>query len=276
MTIRECINEAVSIIQPNLSHQPDIAIILGSGLGNLANHINEEYSLPFVDMPHCEKAGAFGHVGRLVLGELGGQQVACMQGRLHTYEGYMPEQVVFPLRVMHALGARTLIVTNAAGGINKHYNVGDIMLICDHINFAGGNPLTLGADQDSVAFPDMSNAYSLALLVKAFKAAATCNLTLQQGVYLGVRGPNFETPAEIRAFRTWGADAVGMSTVYEVLTAASLGMDVLGLSLIANKAAGMHKKPITSEDVMETTNRVARDIGRLLLEILATWNEESK
>jgi purine-nucleoside phosphorylase len=196
-----------------------------------------------------------------------------MQGRLHAYEGNTPEEVVFPLRVMARLGAKTLVITNAAGGINESFDAGDLMLITDHINFTGANPLTLNAEQGLDMFPDMTHAYTPALRKKALSAAEACGLKLRQGVYIGLRGPNFETPAEIRAFRIWGADAVGMSTVFEVLTAASLGMNILGLSLITNMAAGILDQPITGEEVLEASIIAAKDVESLLLELLSSWEE---
>ena len=268
MSLNDHIGEAVATIKPHLSAQPDIALVLGSGLGGLVENITESFSRDYRDIPHFKEARAFTHVGRLICGEMGGQQVVCMQGRLHAYEGNTPEEVVFPLRVMHGLGAKTLIITNAAGGINESFDVGDLMLITDHINFTGANPLTLNEEEGFDVFPDMSHAYSPALRDKALKAAGACGLKLRQGVYIGLRGPNIETPAEIRAFRTWGADAVGMSTIFEVLTAVSLGMEVLGLSLITNMAAGILDQPITGAEILEASKLAAKDIESLLLELL--------
>ena len=273
MTISEQINAAAAALQAQVATTPHIALILGSGLSSVANAINANLSVDFKDIPHFRQPGASGHKGRLVFGTLGGQQVVCMQGRLHGYEGHTPQQVVFPLQVMAALGARTLLVTNAAGGINPSFCVGDIMLISDHINFTGTSPLVLSAAQGLTTFPDMTHAYTPALRTQALQAAATCGITLKQGVYLGLRGPNFETPAEIRAFATWGADAVGMSTVFEVLTAASLGMQVLGLSLITNKAAGMQNAPLTGQEVLQTSQSAAKRIQALLLELLLNWEK---
>jgi len=271
MSLNDRIEKAVASIRPHLEQEPKIALILGSGLNELAENIDIKYSKDYRDIPYFKETGASGHIGRLVFGEFGGQQVVCMQGRLHGYEGNTPEEIVFPLRVMFELGARTLIVTNAAGGINEAFDVGDIMLITDHINFTGENPLTLSKEQDFSAFPDMCYAYTPDLRKKALSSAEACGLKLRKGVYLGLRGPNFETPAEIRAFRIWGADAVGMSTVFEVLVAASLNMNVLGLALITNKAAGMLDQPITSEEVLEASKSAAKSIKSLLLELLHAW-----
>jgi len=268
MSLNEHIKEATAAIEPYLTHRPRVALILGSGLGGIAECIKEEFSIGFEHIPHGKPTLAPSHRGRLVFGELGGQRLACMQGRLHVYEGYSPEEVVFPLQVLSELGATTLIVTNAAGGINTSFDVGDIMLISDHINFTGATPLTFRAESGLSMFPDMSRAYTPALQKLALEAAEGCDITLRQGVYLGLRGPSFETPAEIRAFRCWGADAVGMSTVFEVLSASSLGMEVLGFSLITNMAAGILNKPITGEEVLESSRVAAEHIETLLLEVL--------
>jgi purine-nucleoside phosphorylase len=270
MPFNERIEQATAAIRPHLATMPPprVALILGSGLGCLAERIDAHASVSYGDIPHFRQSGAPGHAGRLIFGTLAGQQVVCMQGRLHGYEGNSAEDIVFPLRVMHALGARTLVVTNAAGGINTAFGVGDVMLISDHINLTGTNPLTLSADEGPHAFVDMSYAYTSALRTAALEAAESCGIVLRQGIYLGVRGPSFETPAEIRAFRAWGADAVGMSTVFEVIVAASLGMEVLGLSLITNMAAGVLDGPITGEEVLETSKVAARTLETLVLETL--------
>jgi purine-nucleoside phosphorylase len=264
----QAIAQALAVIQPQLEVPPQVALICGSGLAGLAEHIDAHAIIGYGDIPHFKGSGAPGHKGRLVIGGLAGQQVVAMQGRLHGYEGNTPEEVVFPLRVMHALGARTLIVTNAAGGINTDFKVGDVMLNLDHINLTGSNPLTLGGGQRMCEFADMSHAYTPALRQKALAAAEACDVALRQGVYIGVRGPSFETPAEIRAFRTWGADAVGMSTVFEVIVAASLGMEVLGLSLITNMAAGIFDAPLTGREVLKTSEVVAKKLEHLVTGVL--------
>jgi purine-nucleoside phosphorylase len=272
MSQKDRIDQAVAAIQTRLSVQPRVALILGSGLGGLAERIDTRLSLDYRDIPHFKESGAPGHVGRLIFGELSGQQVVCMQGRLHGYEGNSAADVVFPLRVMHALGAHDLIVTNAAGAINTNFEPGDIMLITDHINLTGSHPLTLGDKQGLREFTDLTYAYTPALREKAVAGAESCGLTLRQGVYLGVRGPTFETPAEIRAFRVWGADAVGMSTVFEVITAASLKMGVLGLSLITNMASGILDQPITGEEVLGISRSAAVSFESLVQEILTRWD----
>jgi purine-nucleoside phosphorylase len=271
MSQKNRVAQAVATIEPHLSAQPRIALILGSGLGGLAERIDIQFSIDYRSIPYFKESGAPGHVGRLIFGELAGQQVVCMQGRLHAYEGNSATEIVFPVQVMHALGAQSLIVTNAAGAINTDFEPGDIMLITDHINLTGSHPLTLGDEQDTSEFTDLTYAYTPALRKKAFAATEACDLTLRQGVYLGVRGPTFETPAEIRAFRVWGADAVGMSTVFEVMAAASLGMQVLGLSLITNMAAGILDQPITGCEVLELSKVAARQMEALVLKVLDTW-----
>ncbi|MDR0349929.1 MAG: purine-nucleoside phosphorylase [Coriobacteriales bacterium] len=271
MSQKNRVAQAVATIEPHLSVQPRIALILGSGLGELAKRIDAHFSIDYRDIPYFKESGAPGHAGRLIFGELAGQQVVCMQGRLHAYEGNSATEIVFPVQVMQALGAEALVVTNAAGAINTDFEAGDVMLITDHINLTGSHPLTLGDEQDTREFTDLTYAYTPALREKTLAAAEACDLTLRQGVYLGVRGPTFETPAEIRAFRVWGADAVGMSTVFEVMAAASLKMDVLGLSLITNMAAGILDQPITGCEVLELSKVAAQRVEALVLKVLDAW-----
>jgi purine-nucleoside phosphorylase len=267
MTLKERIAQATDFIRPQLSHAPDIVLVLGSGLNALAQDLKAQASFAYGDIPHFKAAGAPGHTGRLLFGELFGQQVVVMQGRLHAYEGHSAADIVFPLRVLQALGAKTLIMTNASGGINDSFDVGDIMLVKDHINFTGMNPLTLSLDTGISDFIDMTYTYTPALQEKALKAASACGIKLQQGVYLGLRGPSFETPAEIRAFRAWGADAVGMSTVLEVIAACALKMDVCCLAMISNKAAGMLDQPLSGDDILEAS-KIAADNMELLIRAL--------
>jgi purine-nucleoside phosphorylase len=262
------VREALSTLEPLLKAPPEVALILGSGLGGLASLINIEASIGYEDIPHVKTSGAPGHAGRLLFGTLAGRRVACMQGRLHNYEGHTPSEIVFPLQLLKTLGAQTLIVTNAAGGVNLSYSVGDIMLISDHINFFGANPLTMNPEQGVSDFVDMTYAYTPALRSLAFGVGEKLGLKLREGVYLGLRGPNFETPAEIRAFRIWGADAVGMSTVFEVLAAVQMEMRVLGLSLITNMAAGVLDEPLVGDHVIEASQHAAADLQALMLELL--------
>ena len=268
MALQDRINEALAFISPQLSEAPELALILGSGLGGLAEAFTPDATINYNDIPHFKSSSAPGHVGRLLFGHLHGKYVACMQGRLHYYEGNAPEDTVFPLRVLNALGANTLIVTNASGGVNLGFDVGDIMLITDHINLMGANPLTFGLDQNLYDFQDMSYAYSRTLAEHARNTASEINLPLRQGIYLAVRGPSFETPAEIKAFRTLGADAVGMSTVFEVIVANQLNMQVLGLSLITNMAAGVLDQPLSGDDVVQTAATAASKMQALVLGVI--------
>jgi purine-nucleoside phosphorylase len=250
---------------------PQIGIILGSGLGGFASQVVDAVAIPYAEIPHFPQSTVAGHSGKLVLGTIGGVPVAVMQGRVHAYEGYGMEQVTFPMRVLGLLGVRTLIVTNAAGGIRTDIPQGSLVAISDHINLTGMNAAagpnearfacTEGAGQ---RFFDMSTAYSPALRKIAQDEAARQNIPLSEGVYLAVLGPSFETPAEIRAFRTLGADLVGMSTVHEVIVARHVGVEVLGLSLVTNMAAGVTGETIHHEDVMEVGRRVEQQFTGLL------------
>ena len=268
MALQERINDAVTFIQPQLGETPEIAVILGSGLSGLAELVEAPIVIDYQDIPYFKSSSAPGHVGRLLFGRIADKPVACMQGRLHFYEGNQPEDTVFPLQVLHALGARALVVTNAAGAINLDFEVGDIMLITDHINLFGAHPLTFGADQELFEFLDMTYAYAPNMQTIARQVAQNQNLNLREGVYLGVRGPSFETPAEIRAYRSWGADAVGMSTVFEVIVANQLRMQTLGFSLITNMAAGILDQPLSGEEVIETASFAAVKIQNLVLDVL--------
>ncbi len=251
--------------------QPRIGIILGSGLGGFASQVEKAVTIPYSEIPHFPQSTIAGHEGKLVVGNIAGVPVAVMQGRVHAYEGYPLSEVIFPTRVLALLGCRTLIVTNAAGGINKNLQQGGFVAISDHINLTGMNA-ALGPNEPRFAvtpnsaqrFFDMSNAYSPALRELAQAEAAKQNLPLPEGVYIAVLGPSYETPAEIRAFRTFGADLVGMSTVHEVIIARHMGLQVLGLSLVTNMAAGVLDEAIHHEEVMETGKRVEAQFTSLL------------
>lgn len=263
------IEKAVEFIKSKIKDNYEIGIILGSGLGNLGEKIaNPEY-VDYADIPNFPVSTAPGHVGRFVFGQLNGKNVMCMQGRIHLYEGYPVESVVMPIRVMKMMGVKTLIVTNAAGGINENFDVGDIMVISDHINFTGRNCL-IGENEDrfGVRFPDMSFGYSPELSKIAFNCAKRLNMKLQKGIYIGCTGPSYETPAEIRAFRIMGADAVGMSTVQEVIAANHCGIDVLGFSLISNKAAGLSGERLTEEEVLTIGRQKSEEMQTLITEIV--------
>lgn len=251
------IREAADYIRSLIKVKPEIGLIMGSGLGVLGDYIEDAVTIKYENIPHFPLSTVEGHAGELLIGTLSGRPVVLMRGRFHMYEGYGPELTAFPVRVMKALGASVLVVTNAAGGINKEYDPGDLMLISDHINLTGRNPLIGPNDEELGArFPDMSEAYSARLRSLAHKTAETQGFTLREGVYVGVLGPSYETPAEIRMMRTMGADAVGMSTVAEVIAARHSGLEVLGISCISNMASGILNQPLSHAEVMETTERV--------------------
>ncbi|WP_430785444.1 purine-nucleoside phosphorylase [Virgibacillus flavescens] len=251
------IQEASTYIEDKMSGKPSIGLILGSGLGVLGEEVENPITIPYKDIPHFPESTVAGHKGQLVIGTLEGKEVVAMQGRFHYYEGYGMQQVTFPVRVMKELGIETMIVTNAAGGINTSFSPGDLMLITDHINNMGENPL-IGPNDDrlGVRFPDMSQVYNRELLSEAEACASELGLSIQKGVYVGNTGPVYETPAEIKMLRNFGGDAVGMSTVPEVMVAGHAGMRVLGISCISNMAAGILDQPLTHDEVMETTEKV--------------------
>ena len=239
------------------SRQPRVAVILGSGLGEFADTLNNREALPFSAVPHFPLSSVAGHSGNVVLGNLGAAWVICLQGRVHYYEGHDMSAVTFPMRVLGRLGIRRLIVTNAAGGINPRFRPGDLMLIRDHISLFCPNPLT-GPNEASVGprFPDMSAAYSEPLRELARKCARRLKLTLKEGVYVSVTGPSYESPAEIAMLKSMGADAVGMSTVPEVIVARHMGIDCLGISSITNAAAGISKRPLSHAEVLKAGEHV--------------------
>ena len=262
------VEKAVEYIKSKISGTYDIGIILGSGLGSLGEKIDDSQYVDYADIPNFPVSTAPGHVGRFVFGTLAGKRVMCMQGRIHLYEGYPVESIVMPIRVMRLMGVSKLIVTNAAGGINENFDVGDIMLITDHINFTGNNCLIGKNDERfGVRFPDMSYAYSPKLGEIAENSAKSLGMKLQKGVYVGCTGPSYETPAEIRAFRVLGADAVGMSTVQEVIAANHCGMKVLGFSLISNKAAGLSGERLTEEEVLLIGRQKSEEMQMLITKI---------
>lgn len=230
---------------------PRVLLILGSGLGSLADAVEDPIAVPYDQVPHMKRSTAPDHAGQFVFGRLAGTDVAVMQGRLHTYEGWSYADVSFPVRVVRLLGARALLVTNAAGAVNTSFSAGDIMLITDHIKFFGASPLQ-GPNLDELGprFPDMSRVYTPALQDVARQCAASLGIPLRQGVYMFFPGPQYETPAEVRAARLLGADTVGMSTVPEAITAAHCGMDVLGFTLCTNMAAGVLDQPLSGEEVI--------------------------
>jgi len=256
---------AVAHIRSLTSLTPRLGIILGSGLGNFAAQVEAPTTIPYADIPHFPQSTVEGHWGKLVLGHIAGVPVAVMQGRVHAYEGYPLSEVTFPMRVLGMLGCKALIVTNAAGGINKSYAQGGLVCISDHINLTGSNA-AVGPNEAKFGsrFFDMTAAYSPRLRTITHAEAAKQNIPLAEGVYLAVLGPSYETPAEIRAFRILGADLVGMSTVHEVIVARHMGLEVLGLSLVTNMAAGVLNEAINHAEVMETGRRVERQFTSLL------------
>ncbi|WP_054949548.1 purine-nucleoside phosphorylase [Numidum massiliense] len=276
MSYKEKVAEAAQYIQQLVPEKPQIALILGSGLGVLAEQIDNETAIPYERIPHFPTSTVAGHAGQFVFGELEGVRVAAMQGRFHYYEGYSLQEVTFPLRVMKALGVETVFVTNAAGGINESFNPGDLMLISDHLNFTFRNPL-IGANEDEWGprFPDMSEPYDGQLREVARQVAAAIGISLREGVYAGVLGPCYETPAEIRMLRTIGGDAVGMSTVPEVIVARHMGLRVLGISCITNMAAGILEQPLNHDEVMETAARVRETFLTLVRQIVKRVGEEA-
>jgi purine-nucleoside phosphorylase len=262
------LDTALSAVRARDPRTPDVALILGSGLGALADQLAECVAIPFAEIPGIPQAGVAGHAGRLVIGTLEGHTCVVLQGRLHLYEGHEPALVVLPTRVMLGLGAHTLIVSNAAGAIAPWLGAGDLMLIEDHINFTGHNPLVGPAAHNELRFPDMTAAYDLRLCALAREVAATESLHLARGVYAAVLGPSYETPAEIRLLSTLGADAVGMSTVPEVIVARARGVPVLGISLISNVAAGLRGEPLAHEEVLAAGAAASDRFTRLIRGIL--------
>ena len=254
--LSRAVSEAAEYLRARLPARPDLALVLGSGLGGLADRIEDPVYIPYGQIPRFPVSTAPGHAGRFVFGRLSGRMVLCMQGRFHYYEGHDIAAIALPVRVLKALGCRALVLTNAAGGVNWDFSVGDFMLITDHINFMDANPLR-GENEDAIGprFCDMTHVYTPEFQQTARQVAAQQGITLREGVYLGYMGPSFETPAEIRAFRTLSADAVGMSTVPEAIAASHCGLPVLGVSLITNMAAGMAGKRLSGDEVIEIANQ---------------------
>lgn len=266
MSLLENIRVTQSFLESKGMTEPEFGLILGSGLGELADEITDAIVVDYADIPNWGQSTVVGHAGKLVYGNLSGRKVLALQGRFHFYEGNPMEVVTFPVRVMKALGCHSVLVTNAAGGIG--YGPGTLMVINDHINMTGTNPL-IGENLEDFGprFPDMSEAYTKAYRKVAHEVAEKQGITLQEGVYIGVSGPTYETPAEIRAFKTLGADAVGMSTVPEVIVAVHSGMKVLGISAITNFAAGFQSE-LNHEEVVEVTTQIKEDFKGLVKAII--------
>lgn len=261
--------EAANYLKEKGFEKPEIGLVLGSGLGGLADEITDKIEVPYSDIPHFPTSTVAGHKGQLVYGTLSGKTVIAMQGRFHFYEGYSIQEVTLPIRVMKLLGVHTVGLTNAAGGINESFSPGDLMLITDHINFTGQNPL-IGPNNDELGprFPDMSDTYDKEYNKIIKKQAQEAGVTLKEGVYMGFTGPNYETPAEIRMARTLGADAAGMSTVPEALIARHSGMRIFGISCISNLAAGMQSN-LNHEEVVEVTQKINEMFRTLIKNTLA-------
>jgi purine-nucleoside phosphorylase len=263
--LRKQIDQALAVIRRHTKAEPKVAIILGTGLGQLANEIEVETTISYGDIPHMPLSTVETHEGQLLIGRLGGKQVVAMQGRFHYYEGYTMKQVTFPVRVMYAMGARTLLVSNACGGMNPYMLPGDIMIMADHINLLGDNPL-IGPNDDSLGprFPDMSEPYSHELIALCEQVALKNRIPVKKGVYVAVPGPNLETRAEYRFLRAIGADVVGMSSVPEVIVAVHQGMKVLGLSVITDRCWPDALQPGKIEDIIATANKAQPNLTRLM------------
>lgn len=264
------IKEAVSYLEQNQRQKPRIGLILGSGLGVLADEIEEPNIIKYEDIPHFPTSTVKGHAGQLVFGSLMGKQVVAMQGRFHYYEGYSMSEVTFPVYVMKKWGIDTLIVTNAAGGMNRNFSPGDLMIITDHINFTGQNPL-IGRNIEELGprFPDMSQAYDKGLISIAEKKAQELNISVQNGVYAGITGPNYMTPSELTMLANLGGDAIGMSTVSEVIVANYCGLKTIGITCITDMAIGEDLEPLTHAQVVEVANKTRPEFISLVKEIVA-------
>ena len=250
--------------------QPRLAIVLGSGLGGLAERIEQPLRIGYADIPGFHVPRVEGHKGELVVGTLAGKTVLAQSGRFHMYEGYSADAAALPVRVFAALGIRTLIVTNAAGGIRRSFGHGAIMLLSDHLNLTGRNPLIGHARSGEERFPDLSEAYDGTLRGLAREAARKLGMTLEEGVYAGLLGPSYETPSEVRMLERLGADAVGMSTVTEVIAARALGMKCLGFSLVTNPGAGISSTPLSHQEVMQVAGRAGKELARLIEAIVGS------
>jgi purine-nucleoside phosphorylase len=268
-TVYERAEHAARLIRAEVGEEPRVALVLGSGLGAFADDLEDAVAIPYSEIPGFARPTVEGHAGRLVAGMIERVPVVAMQGRFHYYEGYSLEQVVFPVRVLGVLGVKALVLTNAAGGLNVEFNQGSLMVISDHLNLMGANPL-IGSNDERFGprFPDMSEVYSREYQEVAVAEAPSVGIELRRGIYAALSGPSYETPAEIRMLRTLGADAVGMSTVPEAITARHMGIKVLGISCITNMAAGLLDQPISHDEVMETGERVHDTFKELLRRVI--------
>ena len=262
-------DEAADYLRSHTSYRPECGIILGSGLGKLADNIEDADIIPYSEIPHFKKSTATGHKGNLIFGKLGGTVVVAMQGRFHYYEGYAMSEVTFPVRVMARMGVRRLLVSNAAGGINPNFRVGDLMIITDHINFMPNPLVGRNIEEMGVRFPDMTTVYSQRLRQKAHESAEKIGVTLKEGTYVAETGPTYETPAEYRMYGMLGGDAVGMSTVPEVIVARHCGMEIFGMSVITNCAADLGEDCLNDGDeVVRVADRAADKMGQIFTELI--------
>jgi purine-nucleoside phosphorylase len=265
---KAALKAAAAIRKHAAKQRPKVGIILGSGLGGLSKSIADAVRIPFADIPGFPNATIAGHEGAVIVGSLGGREVVALSGRFHMYEGHPAALAAFPVRVFHALGALELFVSNAAGGISSKLAVGDLMMISDHLNLMGANPLVGEAQEGEIRFPDMTDAYNPGLRWVLRTTAEKLGIPLREGIYAGLLGPSYETPSEVKMLRLLGADAVGMSTVPEVILARALGMRVAGVSCITNAAAGVTGAALSHAEVLETTNRVSAAFESLVTEFL--------
>lgn len=263
----EKIKETATYLKGRMNTQPETAIILGTGLGNLAGEITEKYEIPYEEIPNFPVSTVEGHSGKLIFGKLGNKDIMAMQGRFHYYEGYSMKEVTFPIRVMKELGIKTLFVSNASGGTNPAFEIGDLMIITDHINFFPEHPLR-GKNLYGDRFPDMSEAYSKELITKAKAIAKEKNIKVQEGVYVGTQGPTFETPAEYKLFRIFGGDAVGMSTVPEVIVANHCKIKVFGMSIITDLGVEGKIVEVSHEDVQIAANAAQPLMTEIMRELI--------
>ena len=270
MTLQEKITAAAAYIKDRIQQPPTVGLVLGSGLGDFADTLENPIRIPYSDIPDFPQPTVEGHSGAFVFGTKQGKSVVALQGRLHYYEGFTQQEITLPIRVLAAIGVKTLLLTNAAGGVNLSFQPGDLMLLSDHINYSGANPL-IGPNlaEFGPRFPDMSDLYTKSLRIAIKEKAAEAGIALQEGVYAMYSGPNYETPAEIRMFRTMGADAVGMSTVPEALVAGHSGLQVIGISCITNMAAGVLPVKLNHAEVVETAAKV-HDLFHKLVDLILT------
>lgn len=269
----EQIKETVDFLKKNIKIKPDFAIVLGSGLGLLTNEFEDKKEIDYKDIPGFAVSTIQGHAGKLIVGKLGGKNVIAMSGRFHLYEGHDVSKVVFPVRVFNKLGIENFLVTNAAGGVNRNFNPGDLMVITDHIGFFSPSPLKgENLDEFGPRFPDMSNIYNKELVSLAEESAKKVGVNVKKGVYMYCKGPSYETPAEIRAADRLGVDAVGMSTVPEVIAANHAGMNILGISCITNMASGILPQPLSHDDVKKTAQEAGEAFCKLVTNIIGNWS----